>query len=682
MTEQELQEALKRWKFASESENVWRRECLNDLVFSLGEIDGISTQWASADRIERANKKRPCLTINRMPQFTNQVTNEGRQNRASINVIPVDDDADVDTAEILQGMCRYIERNSFADIAYGTARGHMVKMGFGYTRLLSDYCDAETFDQEIKIARVMNPFSVYYDPGAQEPDYSDAQYAFVHQTLTKEQHKQRWPKAGLSNMQGFSGIGDSLRDWVTGENNIRVAEYFRIEYEARELIALGYEDQSGEVVGFRDEFPAEVPAGARILRSRKVRIPRVRWSIINGYEELEEKGWPGKYIPIIPWIGNEEWIEGRRHISGMIRSARPAHQMYNYWVSALTEMVGTLPKAPYMAEVGQIEGLETIWQNANTEIYGVLPYRAVSVDGHPLPPPQRQFAEPPIQAITAAVIQADRDLKATFGIYEAGLGQRGPQESGRAIMARKSESDMGTYHYADQEARAIRFGGRQLINLIPHYWDAPRIARIVLPDDTESKVPLYQKTKWKGIERVFDLRVGQYDVAITTGPSYESKRQQAADQQTNLIKSFPDIMPVAGDLMVRNMDIPGSKEIADRLKKTLPPNLQDNDEEQPIPPAFLARMAAMEQQHEQLVAALNEANDKIEKEQVQAETKLQIAQMQEETKRQVAALNARIELLKTEATVSSAENVALLKAEIETIRSEVERMEVREVVQT
>ena len=645
-----IAEARERWRLAAEAENQWRPQCLIDMKFRIGQDRGRTTQWEEADVISREMLGTPSLTMNRTPQFCRQVENEARQNKPAIDVIPVDD-SDVEDAEIRQGLIRHIENNSNADIARATARAHMVTMGFGYTRLTTEFCDDESFDQDLLIKRVLNPFAVHIDPSAEEADQSDAQWGIIHSQVTKEQHRRLWPNARMSSITGHESPGD-LEDWIQGDN-IRIADYFRIVYRKRKLVGIAnYMGGPDTVIGFADEF-GDTIHDHEIVREREVQIPRVMWHKINGFDELEKpKEWPGRWIPIIPWVGDEWLIDGRRTIAGMIRSARPAQQLYNFWVSALAEMVSLWKSSPWMATAEQIAKYETMYETANTRNYPVLLYKAAAgPNGELLPPPRRDFANPPVQGITACVIQADQDLKNCFGIHDAGLGQRGAQESGRAIAERKLEGDVSNYHLLDNETRALRFEGRQILNCIPRVYDKPRVARIVLPDNSTKPVALNQPTKWKGIERVFDLKVGRYDVVINVGPTVQTKRKEAVLQLTETMKVVPPEMAAAmAPTLIRNIDMPGSGELAKQAEKVLPPNLQtqDEDAQQPIPPQVQAEIQALQQQAEATKAFAEELLEEnkqlkagIEKEALKAESQQKIAEMKADNDRFIAVLEDR-----------------------------------------
>lgn len=652
-----LELARKRFKAAVQAEQSLREEALIDFEFRIG------NQWPDGVKIQREQDGRPALTINRIPQFLRQVTNEQRLSRPSVQVNAVDSGADIETAEIYQGLTRHIEVASDAEAAYDTAFECATTGGFGWLRINTEYCDDQSFDQDIRVERILNPFSVYVDPAAVQPDRRDMGWAFVVEDFDADEYRALYPDSEAAGLSDFSSIGDAAPDWRPG-GNIRVAEYFRIETKRRELLLM----VDGSVV-FADEFQTAPPAAA-IVRRRTVEERQVKWCKINGVEVLEQRDWAGKWIPLVPVLGDEVSVDGERHLFGMVRFARDPQRMYNYWVSSATETIALAPRAPFIGVEGQFEGHEERWRLANVRSFAYLEHKAVSVNGQPAPPPQRNFAEPPIQAIMASIGQADNDLKATMGIYDASLGQRGPESSGRAILARQRESDTANANYGDNLRRAIRHVGRILIDLIPKIYDSERVVRILRPDGTSDMVPVNQPFVDKGVERIYDLGAGKYDVTISTGPSYQTQRQEAAASMIELAKVEPRLMQVAGDLVVGNMDWPGSQEIAGRLKKLLPPELQDvgEDGQTDVPPEAQAQMVAMSQQIQQLTAALDESARALETKQIEAEGRLQVAREQSESRERIAQLQSETQLLINQARIESQEAQAAMKAQLEELK--------------
>lgn len=644
-----LEVARKRFELAVEAEREGRALALEDLKFSAGE------QWPDAIKHSREMDSRPCLTINRIPQFIRQITNDQRQNRPAIKVSPVDDKADVDTAKIFQGLIRHIEYASNADTAYDTAFDSAVRIGFGFFRIVTDYCDPMSFEQEIKIKRVPDRFSAYLDTHFQEPDGSDANWGTVFETISKEDFKTQYPDSKLSNMNDWLALGSRLPAWIE-QDSVRIAEYFYKEYVPTKI----YQLSTGETIEASQlEALGGLPEGITVKAERDSVIPKIKWVKHNGLEILEQTDWPGKWIPIIPVLGEEVVIEGKRMLSGVVRFAKDPQRMINYWKSAETETIALAPRAPFIGFEGQFEGHEAKWNTANVKNHAYLEAKPITIAGQPVPLPQRNVFEPPVQAITQASMFAADDLKATTGIYDSALGAQGNEKSGIAIQRRNIQAQTSNFHFIDNLSKSIRHAGRIIVDLIPHIYDTARAVRILGEDGSEEVVKINQIFEHKGEDKNYDMSAGTYDVSVDTGPSFETKRQEAVASMVDMSGKFPQLMQVAGDIMVKNMDWPGSQDIADRIRKTLDPKLIDdpNQKKNPIPPEVQQQIQQMQQMIDQLTQAANAAHDELDQKTRELESKERIEMMKIQA-------NAEIEL----ARLGSKESIVMLNHQIAQIQ--------------
>jgi hypothetical protein len=615
-----------RFTMAVSAYSESREDELDDLRFEAGSPDN-QWQWPADVLATRGSVQgqtinaRPCLTINKLPQHVHQVTNEQRQNRPSVKVIPVDDNADVEVAEIFEGVIRHIEYISDADVAYDTACENQVTYGEGYIRVLTKYCDDNSFDQDLYIGRIRNSFSVYMDPTIQDPCGSDAEWCFVTEDMTKAEYERQFPDAAPVSSMMQQGVGDSsLSQWLT-ENTVRIAEYFYYEHTPTKLNL--YQGNMSAVEGSRDDKELKA-LGLKPLKSRMADVKRVKWLKTNGFEVLEEQEWAGKFIPVIRVVGNEYEVDGRLYVSGLIRNAKDAQRMYNYWVSQEAEMLALAPKAPFIGYGGQFEGYEQQWKTANTTNW---PYLEVNPDvtdgaGAVLPLPQR--AQPPMASsgLLQAKAGASDDIKSSTGQYDSSLGATSNERSGRAILAREKQGDTGTYHYIDNLARAIRHCGRQLVDMIPKIYDTERIARIIGIDGEVKRAkinpsqaePVKKIVDETGIviEKIYNPSVGKYDVCVSTGPSYMTKRQESLDAMSQLLQGNPQLWQVAGDLFVKNMDWPGAQEMAKRFAKTIDPKLLSDADEDPALQAAQQQLEAMGQELDQLHGMLQNVSKSME----------------------------------------------------------------------
>jgi hypothetical protein len=625
-----------------------REDEIDDLKFYAGSPDN-HWQWPADVLATRGAVQgqtinaRPCLTINKLPQHVRQVTNDQRQNRPTGKVIPADDKADIDVAEVFNGMVRHIEYISDADVAYDTACENQVSYGEGYIRLLTEYCDDNTFDQDIKIGRVRNSFSVYMDPTIQDPCGQDAKWCFVTEDIPKAEYERKYPdSAPITTLQTL-GVGDqNLSQWLN-EDTIRIADYYYVDYDSGTLNLY-----PGNATAF-DGTPEDKQLRAiygKPKKSRQSDRAKIKYCKINGYEILEERDWAGQYIPIVRIVGNEFEVDGRLYVSGLVRNAKDAQRMYNYWVSQEAEMLALAPKAPFIGYGGQFEGYENQWKTANTTNW---PYLEVNPDvtdgaGATLPLPQR--AQPPMASsgLLQAKSGAAEDIKSSTGQYNASLGMTSNERSGKAILARQREGDVGTYHFGDNLARGVRYLTRQLIDLIPKIYDTQRIARIIGEDGETSMVkidpmqaePVKKIVDQNGIviDKIYNPGVGKYDVVATTGPGYATKRQEALEAMGQLLQGNPQLWSVAGDLFVKNMDWPGAQEMAKRFAKTIDPKLMEDGDKPPELQAAEQQIQVMGQEMEQMHQMIQNVGKSIEmQEQRRKDYEAEIKAYQAETQR-------------------------------------------------
>ena len=592
-----LEEARARFKLAIEAESENRKSALDDLKFLNGE------QWS--DEAAKLRKGRPQLTINRLPQFVRQVVNEQRKTRPAIDVIAADSKAAKPTADMLQGLVRHIERTSRAKIAYDNAFEYAVSCGIGHFRVTTKYCDEASFDQEIVIDRIANPFTVYRDPMSKEPDHADDRFTFVTDLMTPEDFETEYGFKPTSIED--AGEGDDIQDWYEGEQ-VRVAEYWRVIHEDVEVHALA----SGRVVeGAIDKaMRAQLEAsGDGVIKSRSSRKARVEQYLITVDKVIQRSEWAGKYIPIITVIGGEMNIGGKVTLTSLVRFAKDPARMYNYWASAETEVVALQPKAPWVAPEGSFDDHEAEWARANTENTAYLEYKPISGQ----PGPQRQFFPGVPQGIREGRMAAAEDIKAVIGMYDASLGARSNETSGVALKARQQEGDTSTYHYIDNQARAIEQCGRVIIDLIPHVYDTPRAVRILGPSDEQEMAVINQVfiDPQTGQEYLHDLKLGKYDVAVRVGPSFESKRQEMTQAMIELGHANPQLLQLTGDLIFKNMDWPDSEKIAERL---VPPQFREGGQPPQEPPEVMAAKAQGQAilQAEQIKAQSTEARANID----------------------------------------------------------------------
>lgn len=591
-----IADAIKFLQFANEADQNNRSEALEDLKFAAGD------QWPVEIQNSRVLEARPCLTVNKVDAYCRQITNQMRQQRPRIKVHGMNNESDARMAEILQGICRHIENHSDADQAYDKAGDFAVRMGWGYWRVTTDYVRNDSFDQEIYIKAIDNPFTVYFDPNSVMPDGSDAETVLITTVVSKDNFRKMYPKAETE--QGFTmrGTGDTNPEWVMKED-IRIAEYFYTERTSIKVHLLS----DGSTVKSTDLPPQDVldMAGITIVESRDSFEKKIKVCKLTSMEVLEEGEWAGKYIPIVPVFGQETVVENKKKKFGIVRMAKDPQRMYNFWQTSLTESVALAPKAKWLLAEGQDEGHENEWAMANIKSMPVLRYKQKDIDGNPAPAPQRLQPEPPPAGIMAAAQSMTTDLMQVVGIFDPAQLPQG-NISGKALQGQQQQVDMTNFHYYDNLTRSIRQTGRIILDLVPKIYDRERVLRIIGDDGKPEILTINQYGQdEEGITKILnDVTVGEYDVVMDTGPGYNSKRQEAVDSMMALFAADPSLIQQAGDLLVRNMDFPGAETIADRLAVNNP--LAKVDDKSKVPPRVQMQLQQLQAQNQQAQQAIQQ----------------------------------------------------------------------------
>ena len=593
------EEALEQFE---QSQEVWeenQRRYEQDVKFArMGE------QWDDNDAERRRQDGRPMLTVNRLPSFIRQVSNDARQNKPQIKVMPQDSSGDPNTAEVLNGLIKNIENISKADLAYDTAIDCAASGGMGYFRVDVDYSDADTFDMDIRINRILNPLTVYPDANSTAADSSDWNYCFITEMMPLDEFEVAYPDADPIDFNAGS-YTDREALWFE-DKSVRLAEYWCRKQEEYDIHQL----DTGDVVTdeMLDEMQDTLDAmGIQVVKTRKSTKSVVKRYVLNGQEILETDEWEGSFIPVIPVWGEEVYHEGERHFYSLIHFAKDAQRMYNYWRTTTTELVALAPKAPWIGPAGSFDTDLQNWQVANTETLPFLEY-----DGD-VPPQRQPFAGPPAGALQEALNASD-DMKSVMGLHDASMGAQSNEISGVAISKRVREGDTSTFHFIDNMSRAIRHAGIVILDLIPHIYSQDRVLRIIGQDEQpqtvrvnapfqskEEMLPDHAKDQMEAINSVYDLRVGKYDVVVKAGPSYTTQREEARNSMIALLQAFPQAAQVTGDLVVESMDWPNADAFAKRLKAILPPGVIDEAQD-PQAAALANQVKEMDAVIQQLMA--------------------------------------------------------------------------------
>jgi hypothetical protein len=615
-------QAQKRFERCEEAESEFWKRFVADVKFANGDSDN-GWQWDDAALQSRKAKGKPCLTINKVRQHCLQIINDAKQNKPSVKTLPVDGAADIQIAKVLDGCIRHIEYNSHAEIAYDTATEFAVEGGLGYWRIVTEYAHDGSFDQEIFIRRIKNPRTVRLDPDIQSGDGADAKFGFVFEDMSRDEFEACYPGEVAGEIvfpcEGQENI------WL-GKDRIRVAEYFTKGTKADTLVA---HPVKGPILlsQLDAEGRAAVEADDSIKR-RVVEQPTIMWYKIAGNKVIDRREWPGRYIPIVRVIGEEIDIDGKVERKGHVRPLKDPQRMYNVMSSSQTEFIGLQTKTPYIAAAEAIEGYEDLWANANHENAAYLPYNARDGEGKDIPRPQRE--QPPVaaQAYQAAMQTAQQELMMASGQYQENFGQQSNADAGVAIQARQRQGDKATYHFIDNLARAIRFTGRILVDLIPKVYDTARVLRIVGEDGSEQFAqinpeqqhpvvdaetgqpfkadPNAQPSLQHAAQLIYNPGIGRYDVTVEVGPSFETRRAEAFHALSQIIGQNEELMNKVGDLLFKAADFPMAQDVAERLRRGIPPALL-GDGPSPAEQDMQQKMAHMGQMIEHLSQMLQEA---------------------------------------------------------------------------
>jgi len=694
-----LQEAKDRFSLVVSAESEQRKRELEDLEFDAG------NQWPDEVKAARGGQvvdgvpipARPMLTINKLDQPIQLIINQQKNAKLGIEVRPDSEDASDDTAEVLQGLIRHIEVQSRADLARSWAFERAVKCGRGFYRILKKFADesGQEFDQELVIERILNQGAVYLDPYAQQPDWSDGEWAIISTMIPADRYKKEFPESSLAASldDDFASLGDSGDNWYgeteDGQQAVRVVEYFVVNRIPKERVA--YLNDRGQLVtAWADELPEDVDP-ASIQQRRMTEQRSVMWYKLNGQEILEEAEWDGQYIPIIPVIGREQNIDGKRKWLGIVHPSKDGQRLFNYAVSTAVETAALEPKAPFIGYEGQFEGHEQAWAQANIRNFPYLEVKPITLGGQVVPLPQRNTAAANLGPSLALVDQADSYIKSTTFVYDPSLGSSAGSRSGRAVLALQQQADIGNSNYLDNLASvSMTYEAKVLLDLIPKIYDRPgRVARILGTDDEVKQVmlnapfsmsesgrpvPMLPGTppsspvpggRPRNIKR-YDLAQGKYVATVSVGRAYRTRVEQGADELAQVLQASPNLMPLIGDLYFKYRDFPGHLEIARRLKKMAPPEVREDDQELD-PQQLLAQLEQIKaesgQMIEQMTKQMEEMTKTIEGKVIEQQALLQKAQIEAQARVQVAEIQAQAQMAVINQKTTSGDLKAQLSSE-------------------
>lgn len=552
-----------RKKFAADVDfdRINREQAIDDKKFAAGE------QWDPIVLEQR--KGLPCLVINNIPQFTAQLVGDWREARKAIKVVPSNDE-DQDVASVRGDLIRSIEMQSRADRVYDSAFESTVQCGDGAFRIAVEYARDDVFDQDIFIRPIEDVMAVVWDRYSMDPTGRDAKHVFVNDRISKEEFRERYGNVEPEALQADNMIQTLMVNGWIDDQSYQMTEYWRL-IERKRLMALFGNGKVFEIT--KDNQDDLVQKFGPPIRTRMAWCSYAQMHLVTGFNILAG---PFEYrlnrLPIIRMSGRVTNINGRRIRYGLVRFMKDAARLKNFWRSVAAEQLGYAPKAKWMATESAVAGREKDIRKAHLSRDPLLIFNDDAVFGQNV-----QRVEPP--GIEAALLQEAatnaQDMKDVTGIHDASLGIRSNETSGRAIMARQREGDVANLTFSDNGDAAVLEGGDVINQLIPQIYDGTRVTRTIGEDETVKFVNLNDPMDPNSV----DLSVGDFDVALSTGTSYTTRRVEAAQAMMDAIQVWPQLMSVAGDLVAKAQDWPGADKLAERLKKTIPPQFLDPGEE-------------------------------------------------------------------------------------------------------
>lgn len=601
----EIKDVVQRCKVARteayEADKNNRKQMIDDLKFAA--LD----QWP--EEIKRERNGRLMMTLDKVGQGVKAVIGDMRDNRPSVRVLPVDDDADVETAKVFNGLINTIEQTSNATSVFLHAAEFQVKCGFGVWRVVNEFASHDVFEQDLYIRREKNPLNWWFDPRANEITKHDGRYVIgLHQTH-KDDFKAQFPEVEAGTIDELFD-GEGFGDWVSDEDVI-FCEYYERVPKKRIICLLS----NGHTIA-KDELADEDQElmktyGLMIVKEREAESYEIHYWKVTGNTAFDHQVMPYLYYPVIPVYGEVDNIEGVETIRGLVRPAKDPQRLYNYVTSADVEQMALQPKAPFIGTAKMFAKFKNFWNRANRDNLPYLPY---SVD--PAAPGLRpERSQPPVASsgyIQRSQIAQD-DIKSAMGVHAASFGEESNATSGKAKLIEQQSGIVTNSIYMFNLATAIEHTGRVLVDMIPFFYDTTRIIRITGEDGQEDSVTInkpYVSADGKRIEH--DLTRGKYDVRISVGPSYKTKRAQAVDTLYQLAQADPRILQIAGDLIAKNLDIPHADELEARLRKMLPPGLVEEKDPEKKQQMDQAAQQAQQQQKEMMMIQVQQVLSEIE----------------------------------------------------------------------
>lgn len=606
-------------------------------------------QWSEQDQAMREQQRRPVITINKLRQPIDQITGSFRQNLPRIKVVP-QKDATVENAKVIDSVMRYIEQINICSQKYRMVFSSQIKSGMGALVIGTEYSSWDSFDQDITIDVIDDPTTIFPDPNMTMPDGSDMDWCYITSYMNKKEFESRYPGAPVT--QAASIGPDNSKDWTTNDQ-IRVADYWK-KCLKKEMVVFAVTTAFPEGVVLTEsefnQYKEQDPEGVREIKRREALRPVVYWSKVSGSAILEgPKRCIGTQIPVVLFTGRKSFDSELKEFRGCISDSKDAQRLHNYYKSQEAEAAASHTKAPWILSPEQIKGYEAQWAESAKVPKSYLLYNYI--EGIPVP---QQLPGP--QASTALVEgarSAAEDIKATTGYFDAALGAKSREISGRAITARQMQSDNGSFEFIDNFTLALQRLGRIIVSWIPTVYDTERTLTIIKDDDSQEQVNI-NEAEYDEAGKVIKIlneinSKSKFDIYVDTSAGFNTKRQEASANMVELTKYMPSIGEVAPDLLVKAQDWPYAKEFADRLRALLPPEVKMQSMTEEEKANYQQELQQQQQEQER-------------------QAQMELAKMQYEAEEKKMALQKtalEVQKAETELNKSLQENAKMDKAEIE-----------------
>jgi len=591
-----LIKARKRAKVMMEADRENRKLGIADMKF-------LRVPGEQADPIVKNERgdDRPMYEFNKLNVSAKSIINQMRENRP-MGKVRAAEDSDVKTADIMEGLIRNIIANADFDTVTDYAAEYQVGAGLGAWRVTLKWAE-DSFNQVIDIDPLLNPFCLYADPACKDLLKRDADDWWYTDRISKSSYEARWPDADVVNLTDYD-FDDADMHWED-EDQVRIGEYWYKEPYDRKLRLLS----DGSVIPEYDDEgkPITPPEGVTVRKERMQRCYKIWMCIVSGSAILEGPvEWAGSQHPWVMVYGDYVVIDGKVYWNGITRPGKDAQRAYNTSRTAAIETVALAPQDKPWMTPKQVAGLEGLLAESHKKNY---PFNLYNPDPISPGPPVR-MGGPNIPAALVQEMQiASDDIKAVTGVYDASLGAKGNETSGKAINARKQQGEIANFNFQDNMGKGVKRTWEILVDLVPKVIDTEQAVRILGADGKESYETVNKKDPITG-EMINDLGKGRFDTAITVGPSYATRRMEAAEAYTQMAGTDEGLMMSAGDLVYKAMDLPYAQEIAERRQALLPPPIQQLiTQGKNLPPEVTMAMAQVQQaqqqvmQHGQLVQA-------------------------------------------------------------------------------